>query len=99
MSFGILKRIPLEAAIWLAGLVYLASLKTGGSHLTICPFSNSGFDFCPGCGLGMSITLLFHGHIIDSLRAHPLGIFAVIVLSFRIIRLTKHHLQYYGKSN
>ncbi|HEX5167686.1 MAG TPA: hypothetical protein VFW11_00830 [Cyclobacteriaceae bacterium] len=34
----------------------------------------------------------FHGEIKQSLSFHPLGIFAVIILSFRIMQLTKLYL-------
>lgn len=86
---------PLEAVVWLAGLVVMALLPPGEqSHFSLCPLKNLGFGFCPGCGLGHSISYLFHGHLVLSLSAHPLGIFAVIVLSFRILQLTKH---YYSK--
>ncbi|HEX8039080.1 MAG TPA: DUF2752 domain-containing protein [Chryseosolibacter sp.] len=93
-----LRRLPFEAFCWLTGLLALACMDTSRTHFTLCPLRNAGFDFCPGCGLGRSVSLLFHGEISASLHAHPLGIFAVIVLSLRIINLTKQHLQSYGKS-
>jgi Protein of unknown function (DUF2752) len=68
-------------------------------HFTLCPLYNLGFDFCPGCGLGNSISYLFHGQLRQSFAAHPLGIFAVIVLSLRIFQQTKNYLNLYGKSN
>lgn len=93
-----LKRVPLEAITWTAGLVMLACLNSGNNHFTLCPLKNAGFDWCPGCGLGQSISLLFQGDFRLSFQTHPLGFFAVIVLSFRIIKLTKSYLQNYGKS-
>lgn len=94
-----LKRIPFEALCWLTGLLWLALSEAGSSgHFTLCPLKNAGFDFCPGCGLGKSVTLLFQGEVSASFDAHPLGIFAVIILSFRIIDLTKQSIQNYGKS-
>jgi hypothetical protein len=94
-----LKRIPFEALCWLTGLLLLALLDTASnSHFTLCPLKNAGFNFCPGCGLGRSISLLFHGELVASLKTHPLGVFAVIILSFRIINLMKHYFQNYGKS-
>jgi len=93
-----LKRLPFEALVWLGGLLILAFLKAGSSHFTICPVKNMGLDLCPGCGLGRSISLFLDGQIPDSLHAHPLGIFAVIILSFRIVNLTKQYIQNYGKS-
>ena len=92
-------KFPLEALIWLFGLITLALVSPDAGHFTICPLSNLGFDFCPGCGLGTSISLLFHGKVAASFAAHPLGIFAVIILTYRIIHLTKNYLKLYGKSN
>ncbi|MGC1241419.1 MAG: DUF2752 domain-containing protein [Chryseosolibacter sp.] len=93
-----LKRIPVEAICWLAGLVVLAASDTAASHFSLCPLKNAGLGFCPGCGLGRSVTLLFHGDILRSFQTHPLGVFAVIVLSYRIAQLTKQYFQHYGKS-
>lgn len=93
-----LKRFPFEALIWFSGLLVLYLNPAGDSHFTICPLKNAGFDFCPGCGLGTSVSLLLHGEVVDSLHAHPLGIFALIILSFRIVNLTKLYIQNYGKS-
>ncbi len=78
-------RINLEAIIWLAAIVVLAfgSLPDGKEHLSLCPFHNLGLSFCPGCGLGRSITLLFHGYLKASFDMHPLGIPAVIILLWR----------------
>lgn len=95
-----IRTLPLEALIWFAGLVTLSLYHPGAeNHFTICPLSHLGFDFCPGCGLGRSISFFFHGEITESLKAHPLGIFAVIVLSFRIFTLSKLYLKSYGQNN
>lgn len=92
------KRLPFEALVWLSGLLTLFFLDVGNNHFTLCPLKNAGLDFCPGCGLGKSISLLFRGQLSQSLDAHPLGIFAVIILSFRIIKLTKQYIENYGQS-
>jgi hypothetical protein len=81
--------LSIEAYIWIAGLITLAFLTPDESHFTLCPLANMGFEYCPGCGLGKSISFLFHGHIMESFNAHPLGIFAVGVLVFRIFSLCK----------
>jgi hypothetical protein len=92
--------VPPEALFWAVALIALAFYQPAAqNHFTLCPLSNLGFDFCPGCGLGKSIAWLFKGEILQSWRAHPLGIFAVIVLTYRIISLTLKSNKPYGKSN
>ena len=92
------KIIGLEAAIWIGALLYLAFVHTPGeTHFTICPIKNLGFDFCPDCGLGNSISLLFQGEIYNSISSHPLGILALTVLIIRIIQLIKNNWSNYGK--
>lgn len=94
-----LKRFPLEALIWITGLLVLAVADLDAlQHVSVCPLKQAGITFCPGCGLGRSVSLLFQGNVSQSLQAHPLGIFAVIILSFRILNLTKQYLKHYGKS-
>ena len=84
-------RINLEAFIWLAALISLIFHDPSSTHYTICPLNNLGFEFCPGCGLGHSISYLFHGEIIQSFKAHPLGVFAVIMLLYRIISIFRRN--------
>ena len=81
-------RKNLEAFIWLGGITYLALINPySGDHLSLCAFDLAGIDFCPGCGLGMSISLLFHGDIAASFSMHPLGIAALIILVYRVASL------------
>ncbi len=92
------KIIGVEALIWMAALIFLAlTAPVETAHFTICPFSALGIDFCPGCGLGRSVSYVLHGEITNSLSAHPLGIFALIVLFTRIISLIKMNWSNYGK--
>ncbi|GBD88617.1 hypothetical protein BMS3Abin03_02555 [bacterium BMS3Abin03] len=94
----LLKTIGFEAAVWITGLAYLAFIHIpGDTHFTICPIKNLGFDFCPGCGLGNSISYIFRGDIYNSFLTHPLGLFALVVLSYRIIYLIKNNWSRYGK--
>jgi hypothetical protein len=67
------------------------------AHYSFCLFKVLGFNFCPGCGLGHSISYLFHGEVRASLSAHPLGIFAVIIILLRIFKLFQLHL--FSKTN
>lgn len=63
-----LKRIPFEAICWLGALVLLALADINAFHFSLCPLKNAGPVFCPGCGLGRSITLFFHGDIAASIQ-------------------------------
>ncbi len=90
MMKKILHYIDLEAVIWIAGFIYLASINPySTNHFKLCPFDAVGIDFCPGCGLGKSISYIFHGEFYLSLMQHPLGIFAIVVLVARVIKLIK----------
>ena len=84
------KLITSEIFIWSSALIYLAIFNhPDHNHFTICPIKNLGIDFCLGCGLGNSISYLFHGDFISSFNAHPFGIPALIILVSRIISLIK----------
>jgi hypothetical protein len=82
-----LKSFPLEALFWLSGIAYLIFFVQADSNFTICPFHNIGITFCPGCGLGRSITLIFQLRFWDSFNTHPLGFVALIILLYRSITL------------
>lgn len=84
----------LELLIWLTALVLLAFAPLEGDHYSLCVFNNLGIGFCPGCGLGHSITYLFHANFSASFDAHPLGIPAVLILLFRIFIIFKQNNQY-----
>jgi hypothetical protein len=101
----ILFRVPLEALIWMTGLFLLALYDPAQQeHLSICVFHHLGFKYCPGCGLGRSISYFLHADVNRSFEAHPFGIPAVAILGYRIIRLwieyfrrLKLKYNYYGK--
>jgi len=78
-----------EAIIWITALVFLAVSSPDHHHYTLCPISNLGFSFCPGCGLGHSITNIFHGNFSASFQAHPLGFAALILITYRIVTLIR----------
>lgn len=52
-----------------------------------CLLENVGFQYCPGDGLGHSISFFFRGEFDSALKANILGPFSVIVLSGRILYL------------
>lgn len=79
-----------ELFAWTTGLLLLAFMNPAAEeHFSFCIFKWMGISFCPGCGLGHSISWLFHGELVRSFNEHPLGIFAVIILLQRIYTLIK----------
>lgn len=83
----------LELAAWILALILLALMDPHTStHYSFCIFKFLGIHFCPGCGIGDSISYLFHGDIRASFSAHPLGIFALAVILFRIYKLSFLHI-------
>ena len=94
----IFKFLTSELFIWSAALFYLALFNQPGySHFTICPLNNLDINFCPGCGLGNSISFLFHADVENSLAAHPFGIAALPILVLRILSLIKQEWSSYAK--
>jgi len=84
-------RKNLEAFIWIGALISLAFLNPENEqYYSFCVFRNLGFKYCPGCGLGHSISYFFRGDLQNSFYAHPLGIIAVIILVSRIIQVFKN---------
>jgi hypothetical protein len=92
----LLYKIEWEALMWLTALIYLFLINPyEAQHLTFCPYKNIGIEFCPGCGIGKSISLLYHFDFINSFHTHPLGIFALVILVYRIFHLIKQ--KYFNK--
>lgn len=89
-----------ELAFWIVALILLAVMKpTTDPHYSFCIFKMLGLPFCPGCGLGHSISYLFHGDIKASFSAHPFGIFAVAIIMARITTLFQLHVFQKTKNN
>lgn len=83
-------RHNLEAYIWLFALIFLAFQDPGNIHFSLCPLKNAGWNFCPGCGLGRSVSFLFRGEISNSIQCHPLGVFAVAMIISRIVQVFRN---------
>ncbi|PSQ81115.1 MAG: hypothetical protein BRD46_02905 [Bacteroidetes bacterium QS_8_68_15] len=95
-----LRRLPPEAGVWTAGLLALAAADPAGPGLIdLCGFERLGLlrllglPFCPGCGLGHSVAFLLDGQLAAALRAHPIGPFALTVLTARIATLARDALR------
>jgi len=79
-----------ELAFWIAALIALAIANpTDQSHFSLCPLKLMGITWCPGCGLGHSISFLFHGDIKNSFHSHWLGIPALGMILYRIYVLAR----------
>jgi hypothetical protein len=83
-----------EAFIWIAALIILAIENPASHHYTLCPLDNLGFSYCPGCGLGRSVAWLFRLEPVESFTTHPLGIPAVLIIIFRIIKILSSRSRY-----
>ena len=81
-------KFPVEAVFWVTALLLLLQFEPGvGSHVAICPLQLAGFDGCPGCGIGRSISLAMQGHFKASFEYHLLGIPALLIILNRIYHL------------
>ena len=88
-----LNQIPVELIFWLGAMGLLATAEphclSEHSLFTLCPLANLGLEWCPGCGLGRSITQIFHGNIAESVKLHWFGIPALMLICCRIGTLIK----------
>ena len=80
------KSFPVELIFWILALVLLATADSHEHHFSLCPLANLGIDWCPGCGLGRSITALFHGELQESIHHHWFGIPALLVIVYRMYK-------------
>ena len=89
-----------ELIFWIITLMYLAIISPVDAHFSFCLFKHLGINWCPGCGIGRSISYLLHGDIIKSFQTHILGTFALLVIVYRILQLIlkSNKNQNYGKS-
>lgn len=86
-----LKNFPLELVFWIVALVLLATSNGHEHHFTLCPLANLGYEgWCPGCGIGRSISLIFHGDFAGSFSQHWFGFPAIAIIGSRIYNLTKN---------
>lgn len=84
------KKSHLEGFFWIAAIMTLAfHSPVDEGHASLCLAKNLNIGFCPGCGLGTSISWLFRGHLSQSFASHPLGIPAVVILAHRIWTIFK----------
>lgn len=81
-------QVGLEVIFWTSGLAYLAIHNPWMvSSFSFCPLESIGFHYCPGCGLGRSISFFIHGAVSRSFETHILGIPAAVLVVHRTINL------------
>ncbi len=85
-----------ELSFWITALILLFVIEPSGEHFTLCPISNLGFNFCPGCGLGHSIHHAMWFDFGNSFASHPLGIAAFIIIVLRIFKLIFKPIKQYN---
>jgi hypothetical protein len=92
-----------ELVFWITALISLALTDPiNQAHFTLCPLKLLGIKWCPGCGLGHSISFLFHGDLKNSFHAHWLGVPAVIIILRRIYilgRIRLNHIALNGEAH
>lgn len=88
-----------EIAAFGFGLLLLALMNpetTMGPGL--CLLENLGFQYCPGDGLGHSISYTFRGDISNALKANILGPLSLFILGSRIVYLIKENCSINNKN-
>ncbi|MFD2585043.1 DUF2752 domain-containing protein [Pedobacter vanadiisoli] len=86
-----IKSFPLELFFWLTALVLLATANGHEHHFTLCPLASLGFeDWCPGCGIGRSISHILHGRFTESFSEHWFGFPALLIIVYRVYTLIKN---------
>ncbi|QPH38083.1 DUF2752 domain-containing protein [Pedobacter endophyticus] len=87
-----IKNFPLELMFWTTALVLLAAANAHEHHFTLCPLANLGYEgWCPGCGLGRSISLILHGEFASSFAEHWFGLPALLIIIYRIYSLIRNN--------
>lgn len=81
------KYFSFELFFWIIALVYLAMINPAEPHFSFCLFKQLGISWCPGCGIGHSISYLLHSDVIKSFQTHVLGTFALVIIVYRILQL------------
>jgi hypothetical protein len=76
-------------------LIAAAFINPYTEGTTFCLIERAGIDFCPGNGLGRSISLAYRGEFTDSFRMHPVGMAAVLIIMVRITSILRRNVKQY----
>ena len=85
-------KVSLELCCWMGALALLALAEPAAHHFSLCPLYNLGLSWCPGCGLGRSVSSLLHLDLAGSIKYHWFGIPAFFILVNRIWQLSQKFL-------
>ncbi len=89
-----MRSLGLEPFLWTAALGYFALIDPSTTPMfSLCPLHNLGFPYCPGCGLGRSISFLLHGDVGRSFGTHILGIPATLIIVTRVFSIGRSTLE------
>lgn len=90
-----------EAIAFTTGLLLLGMMNPDtATGPGFCILEQLGVSFCPGDGLGHSISYIFRGDISNALQANVLGPFALLILGSRSIHVFyKNHVNHSKKDN
>ncbi|MEX2462709.1 MAG: DUF2752 domain-containing protein [Balneolaceae bacterium] len=87
---------------WVAlttGLLLMALLDPFSDAESLCILSRLGFEYCPGCGLGTSVSHIFRGEFFASIQANPVGLFAVLIIPARVVSIFHRNYNYKKRTN
>lgn len=87
-----------EVSAFALGLLLLAMMNpeiTNGPSL--CLFDFMGITFCPGEGLGHSISYIFRGQFDNAIESNLLGPFAIVIIGGRMVHLLFKNYNYKHK--
>lgn len=80
----------LEWVVFACGLILLGFMSPENTGISFCFFDFIGIEFCPGEGLGHSISYTFRGDFSSAMEAHLAGPAAIIILSARIMYIWRN---------
>lgn len=84
-----------EIAAFSTGLLLLAFMDPEAARgPSFCLFKQLGLSFCPGNELGHSVAYIFRGDISNALQSNILGPAAILILSSRIVYLTRQRIKF-----
>ncbi|WP_410688354.1 DUF2752 domain-containing protein [Chitinophaga filiformis] len=93
-----IQHINIELIMWPTALLLLFFMHPSPTgEASLCILKRIGIPWCPGCGLGHSIHYLLHGEWRASLKSHPLGPFALLILTYRTFQLARLQWQSFAE--